>query len=61
MIRCSKRTTFASAESFLPSAATPLTSASTPSRFSGRLAHRLMFGTAVIASLCFGLTAAITY
>ncbi|WP_042811022.1 methyl-accepting chemotaxis protein, partial [Xanthomonas citri] len=38
-----------------------MTSPSTHSRFSGRLAYRLMFGTAVIASLCFGLTAAITY
>ncbi|MEA9565215.1 methyl-accepting chemotaxis protein [Xanthomonas sp. WHRI 8932A] len=38
-----------------------MTSLSTHSRFGGRLAYRLMFGTAVIASLCFGLTAAITY
>ncbi|QJD67628.1 HAMP domain-containing protein [Xanthomonas campestris pv. badrii] len=38
-----------------------MTSSSTHSRFSGRLAYRLMFGTAVIASLCFGLTAAISY
>ncbi|WP_167394560.1 methyl-accepting chemotaxis protein [Xanthomonas codiaei] len=34
---------------------------STHSRLSGRLAYRLMVGTAVIALLCFGLTAAITY
>ncbi len=38
-----------------------MTSLPSHSRFGGRLAYRLMFGTAVIASLCFGLTAAITY
>ncbi|WOB28376.1 MULTISPECIES: methyl-accepting chemotaxis protein [Xanthomonas] len=38
-----------------------MTSLSSHSRFDGRLAYRLMFGTAVIASLCFGLTAAISY
>ncbi|MCC8557150.1 hypothetical protein LN533_01020 [Xanthomonas vesicatoria] len=38
-----------------------MTSLPSHSRFGGRLAYRLMLGTAVIASLCFGLTAAISY